>query len=299
MNPENYFLPQGYVSRDDPAYFVDAELNATWQPDVYPDAAALAKRLGAHVILDVGCGTGAKLNALSDTFEIIGVDFGTNIAYCRDHYDQGTWIEIDLDGAASIGIDRLDGTVVVCADVIEHLRHPERLVALLTEALDNGAAAIVLSTPDRELISETDPDHLGPPANPAHAREWTRAELAAFLDANRLNAHVGLTRSNDVMPYVRTIFAVVPGRLPEQRRIVAEWFAERSRWERLAADQDRTILQLQRWTHELQAAHEWAEQQRQAWQRIAETQAPVQASNNVVGQAFRKFLERSPLRSRR
>jgi 2-polyprenyl-3-methyl-5-hydroxy-6-metoxy-1,4-benzoquinol methylase len=77
---ESYFLPSGYESRLEPEYFVDEELNAVWQPDLYPEAATVARRLGSRRIIDVGCGTAEKLARLHPEFEVVGIDFGSNIA---------------------------------------------------------------------------------------------------------------------------------------------------------------------------------------------------------------------------
>ena len=275
MNEQNYFLKPGYRSRPQPEYFVDENLDAVWQPDVYPEAAALGRRLGARKIVDVGCGTAGKLVELHPEFEIVGVDFGPNIETCRERYDFGTWIETDLDREDSLGFSEVAGGVLVCADVIEHLVHPERLLKLLRGALDQGAAALLLSTPERELYNE--PGHLGPPPNTAHVREWAIDELEEFMASEGLEGSFGLTRSNDVMPYMQTILAVVPAEDPEQRRLVAEWWEDRSKWEKLAVEQDRllaekerVIAEMQDWVAELQRGKDWLEEQRVSWQESSD-----------------------------
>ena len=268
MRKPKYFLKPGYRSREQPEYFIDEDLNAVWQPDVYPEAAGLARRLGARKLVDVGCGTAAKLVALHPEFEIVGIDFGSNIEACRGRYDVGKWIEADFDRDNSLGYDDVTGAVLVCADVIEHLIHPERLLRLLRRALDSGASALVLSTPERELYNE--PGHLGPPPNTAHVREWALTELEQFLASEGLTGHFGLTRSNDVMPYMQTILAVVPGESETHRNTVAAWWDERAKWEHLAVEHDRTIAEVRSWAQELRAAQEWAEHQRKLWQQTAE-----------------------------
>ena len=268
MTKPHYFLKPGYRSRPEPEYFVDEDLNAVWQPDVYPETASLARLLGARKIVDVGCGTAAKLVALHPEFEVVGIDFGPNIEACRERYDFGTWIETDFDQESSLGYDDIAGALLVCADVIEHLIHPERLVQLLRRAIDEGAVALVLSTPERELYNE--PGNLGPPPNPAHVREWASDELRQFLASEGIEGYFGLTRSNDVMPYMQTIFVVAPGDTEAQREQVAAWWEERQKWERLAVEQDRTIAELTGWMDELKAASDWREEERARWQRTAE-----------------------------
>jgi SAM-dependent methyltransferase len=274
---EPYFLPVGYESRLEPEYFVDEDLNAVWEPDLYPEAATVARRLGARRIVDVGCGTASKLVALHPEFEVVGIDFGSNIAACRERYAFGTWIEQDLDSSDDLGYDDVAGAVLVCGDVIEHLLHPERMLRMVRGALDRGAVAFFLSTPERELTNEG--PHLGPPPNPAHVREWTLGELEHFLASEGLPGYFGLTRSNDVMPYMRTSIAAIPGDAAANKDVVRDWFDERRKWQVLAQEQDKLIAELQGWTPQLAAAKEYAEEQRDYWQGRAEA-AEAQLADN-------------------
>ena len=263
-----YFIKAGYTARLEPNYFVDADLNAVWQPDLYEEAAAVARLTGARKIVDVGCGTAAKLVALHPEFEIVGIDYGTNIEHAREHYPFGTWIDADLDESSESLYQGTDDAVLVCGDVIEHLVHPERLLQGLRHGLDAGAHALLLTTPDRELVSGV--DHAGPPENPAHVREWSSLELADFMASLGLHGHFGLTRSNDVMPYMRTILAVVPGRPASVAKVVDQWWAERAKWERLAVEQDRLIASQDAWIKELDAAKQWLLDQNASLQSRAE-----------------------------
>lgn len=263
----DYCLPQGYQARLEPQYFADEDYEGVWQPDVYPEGAALAKRLGARRLVDVGCGTGQKAASLHPDLEIIGIDYGSNIEACRESYDFGTWLEVDLDRDESLGISDFTDSVLVCADVIEHLVYPEKLLRLLAEALERGAGALVLSTPDRDLINER--GHLGPPPNPAHVREWTGSELECFMAAAGLRGHFGRTRTSDITPALRTILAVIPGHSPHQRDVVDTWFEERRQWQRVPEAQDRSFAKYEAWALELEAYNEWLEKERKAWEERA------------------------------
>ena len=193
----SYCIRPGYISRAVPAYFRDDEATRdglVWQPDVYPAAARLATRLGARRIADIGCGRGDKLAALHPRFEIVGIDIGPNIAHCRARYPHGTWLEHNLDTPSPLplGPEQLDGTVIVCADVIEHLTRPDYLLNNLYAALQQ-AAALVISTPERDLFSGF--GDLGPPRNPAHTREWTIQEFTRLLRRTGFaTGRVSLTR---------------------------------------------------------------------------------------------------------
>ena len=203
-----YCLPTPYRRRPKPEYFVDALDSVIWQPDVYPAAAAVARKVGARTIIDVGSGSGEKLVELHPEFQIVGIDFGENLAACRRRHPYGFWVEHDLE---AFELPRLPagtaaGAVVVCADVIEHLVAPERLLTTLRDLLVD-AAAVVISTPERELTRGA--GHPGPPDNPCHTMEWALREFEDLMAAHGLVHGVsGLTRSNDVENAWKTIVGV-------------------------------------------------------------------------------------------
>jgi hypothetical protein len=94
-----------------------------------------------------------------------------------------------------VSAEELGGSVLVCSDVIEHLRSPDTLLGTLRVALER-ATALVLSTPERELWHGI--RSLDPPRNPHHVREWTIRELEQLLRATGFASFsMGLTRSND------------------------------------------------------------------------------------------------------
>lgn len=164
----------------EPAYFDDERQgDLEYQPDVYQQAALLADSLGATTVVDVGCGHARKLVALHPKFQIIGIDFGSNVDHCRQAYRFGTWIDHDLDGnePLSIGRDVLADSILVCADVVEHLRRPQRVLRAVRAAVP-PARALLISTPDRIRVNGSP---IGPPYNVSHVREWTRNEFAALL----------------------------------------------------------------------------------------------------------------------
>lgn len=207
-----YCIRPGYVHRDAPEYFVDLiqeRDGVVWQPDVYPEAARIAGRLGAGRIIDLGSGSGDKLAALHPRFEIVGIDFGPNLELCRRKFPFGTWCEHDFDSEDLLPLpaEMLAGSVVVCADVIEHLVHPELLLDNL-HAILGSVEAIVISTPERDLTRG--PDDLGPPEHVCHVREWSLSEFGDLLGSWGFeHGSVGLTRSNDLQNLDHTILAVL------------------------------------------------------------------------------------------
>jgi glycosyltransferase involved in cell wall biosynthesis/SAM-dependent methyltransferase len=208
----DYHIKPGYTRREAPAYFVDLieeRTGTSCQPDVYTRAAEVAVRLGATRIIDLGAGGGAKLAPLRSRFEVLGLDYGPNLELARRRFPAGIWREHDFDraGALALSFEQLSGSVVICANVIEQLVHPEILLDNLREALA-WVEALVISTPERDLASG--PESMGPPEDPHRVREWNIGEFAALLEAWGFeHGDVGLTRSETASGLRHTILAVL------------------------------------------------------------------------------------------
>jgi SAM-dependent methyltransferase len=208
--PHGYGIKPGYVARDYRIYFRDDcnTVGITYQPDVYALAGTLADLLDIRTIVDLGCGTAAKLVPLARVAKTVGIDFGDNLENCRNSQPELTWLDHNLEedvlGPSMWAI--WAPSVIVCADVIEHLLDPTVLLRSIAHGLDSGGVAI-LSTPDRELVRGT--DDYGPPANPHHVREWTAEEFERLLTAAFRVAQYGHTRNNDRDGKFTTITGIV------------------------------------------------------------------------------------------
>lgn len=200
-----YAIKDGYTQRDRPAYFLDDPKGVTFQPDVYWYAFGLAIEFGACRIVDVGCGYAPKLETLHaqrPDWDFLGIDHGLNIQWCETQHAWGQWLTIDLEHPHSYDAT---GSILICADVIEHLIDPG---PLLDGIRRSGCTRAVLSTPERDL--NWGANHNGPPPNPCHVREWNRDELGAHLTGAGLTVeHLGLTRSDDSATGEKTILARV------------------------------------------------------------------------------------------
>ena len=222
-----YNIKDGYRHRRSPSYFVDTpDQAAACQPDVYAEAAELASVLGARTVVDLGCGIGDKLATLASTFDVVGVDHGANLEKARARHPEVRFVEWDLEQPGLV-IPEARGAMVLCIDVIEHMRSPERLLRLARSLLDDGALAFVLTTPERDLVRG--PADTGPPANESHVREWNHSELNAFLQAEGLSGNVGLTRSNTSVPWFHTTLAVIPSSFADLSSVAA-WWERRDRY---------------------------------------------------------------------
>lgn len=204
-----YRLPSNYRRNVRPVDFDDhAEVTGKcagweWQPDVYPFAADVARMIAATTIVDVGCGAARKSLLLVDEFELIGLDRAPIVGQITDN--RGTWVAADLERPGEIGflVESVEGAVIVCSDVIEHLVHPEVLVGELASLCAATASTLVLSTPDR--VRTRGSRHRGPSPNRGHVQEWTLEELSAWLvDVGFALTEATWTRSNDHEPHLAT-----------------------------------------------------------------------------------------------
>jgi SAM-dependent methyltransferase len=205
---DRYSIRSGYTARDVPEYFDDDLGGVVWQPDVYGDAGRIATRLGAPRIIDIGAGDGTKLVDLHPAFELIGIDFGANVERSVARFPFGSWRhhDLDIDTPLPVTEDETRNAVVVCSDVIEHLRAPELLLAKLLRSLES-ASVVLISTPERELWHGV--RTAGPPRNRHHVREWSMREFGHLLrSAGFDHVSIGLTRSNDRTEEAFTIEAL-------------------------------------------------------------------------------------------
>jgi SAM-dependent methyltransferase len=211
MLNQTLFLPSKYQSRPSPDYYDDAlgdRADTLFQPEVYPAAEALLTATRRTRIVDVGCGRGSKLAAACADRKL-GIDFGSNIAQCRNDFPaEAEWREFDLGHSIPAEFIELisPDDVIICSDVIEHIPDPRHLLAFLAGCFRRGAL-VITSTPDRALVRGK--DHMGPPPNPAHVREWSCREYHSLLEANDLPPlYVGLTLNNDQDRQLRTIISI-------------------------------------------------------------------------------------------
>ncbi len=167
------------------------------QPDVYRFAGFLAKHFGCEAVVDLGCGPREKFSELLPECRLIHADYVRNMLHCEPPNGQASSREKDLAALALRIEDRhlVRHSVVVCANVIEHLLDPLPLLAALRDLLQDAPVAI-LTTPERDLVRVV--DHMGPPDDRQRVREWSLPELASLLRGAGLNLEfIGLTASND------------------------------------------------------------------------------------------------------
>lgn len=166
---ESFGIRDEYVHRRENAFFDDTPYRDEWQREVYELALKAATAINATTVVDVGCGSGFKLLKYFSHLRTIGLDLEPTLGFLRETYPDRDWRE------SSFSADLGPVDVVICSDVVEHLPDPDQLMAFLSRL---SFKILVLSTPERKLVYGY--DQSGPPANPAHCREWTQAEFHAY-----------------------------------------------------------------------------------------------------------------------
>jgi len=209
---DTFFIKDDYKHRTKGKYFSADDVSMaeiTFQPDVYHLAGILGKKFGVSHIIDVGCGDAKKLVELYPRFEIIGIDHGENLSKCQSNYEFGTWLAWNFENSnnPSISPKILKNSVIVCADVIEHLVNPSYLLEKIREFLQH-APFVIITTPERDLVRGK--DDFGPPKNQHHVREWNYDEFKKLLSYYGFNlTFYDLTASSNLAYERKTIMAVI------------------------------------------------------------------------------------------
>jgi SAM-dependent methyltransferase len=134
------------------------------------------ERLGAGLVLDVGCGLGAETARLAgDDRCVVGVDYdpATVVAAGSEwgpDGNRGTTVRFAGMDGARLGLRSGAFDWVCSSHIIEHFTMPERHVAELARVLADDGTAFVI-TPNRPADFE----------NPFHVYLFETAELASML----------------------------------------------------------------------------------------------------------------------
>ncbi|WP_368163942.1 class I SAM-dependent methyltransferase [Aeromonas sp. R6-2] len=217
----SYFLPENYVEQTDFDPSITYFDNMTCQPDVYRVAHHVFKTGKYSCIIDIGSGNGDKLAIFSDA-KIYCVDLPENRQLIEKNVKNLSFIPIDLDtNSFSIPDEILKDSVVICSDVIEHLKFPDRLASDLSYLM-KVAGFVIISTPDR--IRTRGLYHIGPPENRAHIREWSIQEFYNFMKSidNSNYIMVGFTLDNDLYRERNNIIAVGGIDVPNTNAITSD-----------------------------------------------------------------------------
>lgn len=129
-------------------------------------------------VLDCACGTGYGSALLADHAKlVIGMDISpVAVAYCEAHHRKPN-LSFREGSAEAIDVPSASVDLFVSIETIEHVSHPERLVAEAKRVLRPGGRFLV-STPNRIVTGLQRGER---PQNPFHLFEWSLSELDQCL----------------------------------------------------------------------------------------------------------------------
>lgn len=126
--------------------------------------------------IDVGVGNGAFLfTAAEFGFDVVGIDIR---AYILEPLKS---LGYHVEEADAMAYDYANTTVVVLADILEHIPYPKELLMRIREKL---RGAIFISCPNRDSMSWRYMDSIGGTPywkEPEHYHNFTRARLQSLL----------------------------------------------------------------------------------------------------------------------
>ena len=137
----------------------------------------LASEFGANSVADVGCGYPTKASQFFGACDVW--DQPTLREVVEENFPDLIFHSVDLEAPEPTS-ERFD--LVVCSDVVEHLRDPTPCLDWLRELLEEDGV-LVISTPERDLVRGA--DNLQCP-NVYHVREWNKSEFAMLLESRGL-----------------------------------------------------------------------------------------------------------------
>lgn len=189
---KNYYLPEGYKENSvrttmdtvsGTNYWDKSRLTASavHQYAVYDYAARFAKDNKTQTIIDVGCGPAMKWASFHrdiPSTKIIGIDQEHPIQFCKDNHSFGEWHADDFENPDA-ALPDMQGDLVVCCDVIEHVLDPNKLLSYLKYRLAKNGT-LLISTPDRDMLYGEGQMKAG---HPDHIREWNMPEFKAYMEA--------------------------------------------------------------------------------------------------------------------
>lgn len=187
MEENNFFIKKGYRSCKDNLISSQKDSKIYWteeriffqkylQYHVYEFAQKIVKENHIKNVIDIGCGLATKLMKLIFPFcqDITGIDLEEAISYCKNKNNAGNFIVDNLENpVTNPGVFDL----VICADVIEHLLNPDKLLEFIKK-VSHKDNFIILSTPERDILRGKD---CMASNKPEHIREWNQEEFFAYL----------------------------------------------------------------------------------------------------------------------
>ena len=176
--------PRSFDRDPDARYWTEQRIEASsrYQYPVYLMCRDLLRSRAARSFLDVGSGPGTKVAELIAPLcqDITLIDQPSSREILLRRLPDARFVAADLDDL-DLDLER-SFDLIVCADVLEHLKHPDACLTFIREHLAVDGVA-VLSTPERDNLRGR--ECMESP-HPEHVREWNAAEFRAFAESCKL-----------------------------------------------------------------------------------------------------------------
>lgn len=168
---EAYCIKAGYHHANTAETFVAIGSTEEFQRSVYELANSIAEKNKFNTIIDVGCGSGFKLIHLLGRYTTTGIETEPAYSWLLEKYPGRKWLLFD-----PLNVPVLKADLVICSDVIEHIKNPNDMMDFLAKISFN---TLVLSTPERDRVCGR--HDYGPPENTSHFREWNLEEFCTYV----------------------------------------------------------------------------------------------------------------------
>ncbi len=154
----------------------------------------------SRLVIDVGCGTGANVAALTDRYECVGID--PSAAAVRHAHRRFPDVEF-LDGIAPEGLGDLAtrADTFLLMDVLEHVEDHRGLLTELVKVLRPGGNILITVPADMRLWTEHDVSH-------GHYRRYDPEMLRSVWDGLPVTERLLSYYNSRLFPIVRAVRAV-------------------------------------------------------------------------------------------
>lgn len=170
--PKKYKIKAGYFHRKKVLPFDATTSDEEYQWEVYQIASQIVADEKLSKVLDIGTGSGYKLNHFFKDYDTIGIETPAALSLLKHTYPDRKWLDIH-----AVNFDSLVADIIICADVIEHVTNPDALMQNILAV--QGWEKVIISTPDRD--TKRGASDYGPSPNPYHFREWNKSEFHSYI----------------------------------------------------------------------------------------------------------------------
>jgi hypothetical protein len=172
LKPKTDFcIKAGYHHAMHAETFDDRQNKDEWQRTVYESALAIFKKSGGETVIDLGCGSAYKLMEMFGNNDTLGIELSDTFDWLMKNYPSRKWLAFENTDPS-----QLEADLVVCSDVIEHIKNPDEIMDFLKKM---KFGYLIISTPERDNVRGK--KDFGPPENTAHYREWNGQEFMNYI----------------------------------------------------------------------------------------------------------------------